>query len=251
MIVSKIVVALISPLGTSIVLGVAAMTLAMFRVGRIALAIGLAGLLWLGIWSLPEVSIGFRAALESEYPPVEFSSLPTCQAAVVLSGAMSPPDARHAEPDLNRAADRVRAAAQVYHAGKAPLLVLSGGGDPARWPLSEAEAMRTVLREFGVPDDAMLLEGRSRDTRENARFSAELLRGRGIDRVLLITSALHMRRSLRHFAHEGIEVVPVATDHEARAVPEWRSWIPDTDALDGSARAIKEWVGQRLPPSWG
>lgn len=251
MIVSKIVVVLISPLGTSIVLGVAAITLAMFRRGRCALAVGFSGLLWLWIWSLPAVSIEFRAALEGEYPPVEFASLPACQAAVVLGGAMSPPDARHVEPDLNRAADRVRAAAQVYHAGKAPLLVLSGGGNPTRWSLSEAEAMRTVLREFGVPEEAMLLEGRSRDTRENARFSAELLRERGIDRVLLVTSALHMRRALRHFAYEGIEALPVSTDHEARGVSGWQRWIPDTDALDGSARAIKEWVGQRLPPSWG
>lgn len=251
MIVSKLSIAFISPLGTSIALGAAAMALAMFRLWRCALAMGLAGLLWLWLWSLPGVSIEFRAALEGEYPPVEFSSLPACQAAVVLGGAMSPPDARHAEPDLNRAVDRVRAAAQVYHAGKTPLLVLSGGGDPARWSPSEAEAMRTVLREFGVPDTAMLLEGRSRDTRENARFSAELLRARSIDRVLLVTSALHMRRALRHFAYEGIEALPVSTDHEARNVPQWQRWIPDTDALDGSARAIKEWVGQRLPPSWG
>ena len=251
MIVSKLSIAFISPLGTSIALGAVAMALAMFRLRRCALAMGLAGLLWLWLWSLPGVSIGFRAMLESEYPPVEFSTLPTCQAAVVLGGTMSPPDAHHAEPDLDRAADRVRAAAQVYHAGKASLLVLSGGGDPERWFRSEAEAMRTVLREFGVPDAAMLLEGRSRDTRENARFSAELLRERGIDRVLLVTSALHMRRALRHFAYEGIEALPVSTDHEARSVPQWQRWIPDTDALDGSARAIKEWVGQRLPPSWG
>jgi uncharacterized SAM-binding protein YcdF (DUF218 family) len=94
----------------------------------------------------------------------------------------------------------------------------------------------------------MIIEGRSRYTRENARYSAVLFRARGIDRVLLVTSALHMRRALRHFADEGIKAVPVASDHEARAVQGLMGWIPDADALDGSSRAIKERVGQRLPP---
>lgn len=247
MIASKIVIAFLSPLGSSLILFLLALVLIIAGLRRISFGIALVGLLWLWVWSLPATSLAFRAALEGRYPSVEMADLQACDAAVVLGGAVTPAGGRFHHPDLRKAADRLFAAARVYHAGKAPLLILSGGGSP----VSEAEAMRTVLREFGVPDAAMLLEGRSRDTRENARFSAELLRARGIDRVLLVTSALHMRRALRHFAYEGIEALPVSTDHEARNVPQWLRWIPDSDALDGSARAIKEWVGQRLPPSWG
>lgn len=247
MIASKFVIALLSPLGASLALFFLALILNIAGLRRISFGIALVGLLWLWVWSLPVTSLAFRAALEGQYPSVEMADLEACDAAVVLGGAVTPAGGRFHYPDLRKAADRLFVAARAYHAGKAPLLVLSGGSSP----VSEAEAMRAVLREFGVPDAAMLLEGRSRDTRENARFSAELLRERGIERVLLVTSALHMRRALRHFAYEGIEALPVSTDHEARGVSEWQRWIPDTDALDGSARAIKEWVGQHLPPSWG
>jgi len=41
----------------------------------------------------------------------------------------------------------------------------------------------------------------------------------------------------------GLEVIPAATDHEVTALPGWRKWLPDTEALDGSSRAIKEIVG--------
>ena len=244
MIISKLALSLLSPLGTALILWLLALILAVVGAKRLFFAAGLLGLGWLWLWSMPAMSIAVRGALEKEYPPIEFLALPRCEAAVLLGGAMGPPDSRHAEPDLNSAADGVRAAAQAYHAGKAPLLLLSGAGDSETWGRPEAEAMQTVLREFGVPDDVMILEGRSRDTCENARYSAVLLRARGIDRVLLITSALHMRRAVRFFALEGIEAVPVPADHEARTVQGMRRWIPDADALEGSARAIKEWVWQ-------
>jgi len=107
--------------------------------------------------------------------------------------------------------------------------------------------MRGLLLDFGVPARAMLLEERSRTTAENAFYSVQLLRQRRIDTVLLVTSALHMERARRLFEAQGLRVIPVATDHEARdtsRMPAWQRWLPSADALDGSARALKEWVGR-------
>jgi len=95
-----------------------------------------------------------------------------------------------------------------------------------------------------VPDSAMVLETESRNTTENARFTADILQERGIQRILLVTSALHMPRSVALFERQGLEVIPAATDHEVRPEPVWRQWMPSTDALDGSGRAIKEIVGK-------
>ena len=115
---------------------------------------------------------------------------------------------------------------------------------PAHSAGSEAEAMRQFMWDLGVPDQALVLENRSRNTSQNAEYSAEILAGQGIHRILLVTSAYHMPRAKGLFEAQGLEVVPVATDHEVLSRPLWRNLLPETRALDGSSRAIKEIVGR-------
>jgi len=243
MMFSKLVIAAVSPLGTALVLGVLAWLSGLFGNRRLALALGGAALVWLWVWSLPVPSNWLRGHLEAAYPVVPLHAVPSASALVVLGGGISPPQRPDDPPDLGAAADRIWYAARLYHAGKAPLLVLSGGGDPAVSLTSEAAAMRGLLSALGVPERAMVLEEQSRNTRENARFSVALLRERGIGSMVLVTSALHMRRALGLFAAEGMQVFPAATDHEARRPAAWQMWLPDTGALDGSGRAMKEWLG--------
>lgn len=90
----------------------------------------------------------------------------------------------------------------------------------------------------------MVLEEQSVNTTQNATFTADILERQGIRRVLLVTSALHMPRSKALFEAQGIDVIPAATDHEIKPLPSWRKWLPNTEALDGSSRAIKEIVGR-------
>lgn len=241
---AKLLIALISPLGTALVLAVLGLLLAWRGRRRLVPRLGVVALVWLWVWAMPASSLWLRAQMEGEFPPQAVEALPVAQSIVVLGGAMSAPDAQRPLPDLHASADRVWHAARLYHAGKAPLLVLSGGSDPAVSTTSEAEAMRGLLRDLGVPEAAMLVEVRSRNTRENARYSAALLRERGMDEVLLVTSALHMRRALRVFQDEGLRVVPAATDHEAAPAAGWLCFVPDAAALEGSARALKEWTGR-------
>jgi uncharacterized SAM-binding protein YcdF (DUF218 family) len=92
--------------------------------------------------------------------------------------------------------------------------------------------MRQFMLDLGVPANALLTEERSRNTRENAEMSAKLLRERGIQKVLLVTSALHMRRAVKLFEQQGLLVQPVATDHEVGSPKERMSWLPDANALD-------------------
>ena len=94
-----------------------------------------------------------------------------------------------------------------------------------------------------------LLEEHSRNTAENANMTRAMVQPRGVRRVLLVTSALHMARARVHFEAAGFEVIPAPTDHEGRITshwPWWKRWLPSTDALDGSARGVKEWVGRRV-----
>jgi uncharacterized SAM-binding protein YcdF (DUF218 family) len=89
----------------------------------------------------------------------------------------------------------------------------------------------------------MLLEEKSQTTMENARQTSLLLQTHGVNEILLITSALHMRRAKSHFESEGLHIIPAATDHEARELSNWEKWMPDADALKGSSSAIKEFLG--------
>jgi uncharacterized SAM-binding protein YcdF (DUF218 family) len=105
--------------------------------------------------------------------------------------------------------------------------------------------MAAFLVDLGVPRGAMLLESQSLTTHENALRTREVMQANGIHRVLLVTSALHMRRAMAAFAAVGIDATPAPTDFEV--VPPRQmtvlDWLPDAGALEGSTRAIKEYIG--------
>lgn len=242
--IDKLVIALVAPLGTALLLGLLALLLAAWGGRRPAVALGLLALAWCGIWSLPVASHHLRAAIEDQYPPLALGAVPRAQVIVVLGGGVLPPQHEGLPPNLLQGADRVSHGARLYRAGKAPLMLLSGGGNREIYASSEAEAMREVLMSLGVPSSAMLLETRSRNTRENARYTANMLRGRGIRHILLVTSALHMPRAVDLFEAQGLLVTPAATDHEARSHFTQADWLPEADALEGSGRAFKEILGR-------
>ena len=74
--------------------------------------------------------------------------------------------------------------------------------------------MQQLALGLGVPPSACLLEEESRTTRENARFTAQLLRARGIQQVLLVSDGYHLPRARMLFRREGIAVLPVASSRE-------------------------------------
>jgi uncharacterized SAM-binding protein YcdF (DUF218 family) len=90
----------------------------------------------------------------------------------------------------------------------------------------------------------MLLERASRNTHENAVLTGKMLSSRGIERIILVTSAWHMRRAEAAFQQLGIEIIPAPTDFEAVPRPmSLRRLLPDATALLYSTKAIKEYLG--------
>lgn len=244
--ISKFATCLLSPLGSSLCLLILALFLAWRRRPRIGMACGALAVVWLWAWSMPVLSLWLRGTLEDQFAQRPLSRVPQAQALVMLGGGVSPPSGKATDINLGAAADRVWYAARLFHAGKAPLLILSGGYDPERHADSEARAMAAFMADLGVPAQALVLEEQSRNTRQNAAYSAALLKARGIDRILLVTSALHMPRAMALFTAQGLQVIPAPTDFEARQAPPpgILAWLPDALALDASGRAMKEIVGR-------
>jgi len=237
---SKLIAFLISPLGTAMLLLAAALlTTSRLRRGCTALALA-----WLWLWATPVVTASLAGWLEAQAGPRELAAVRPASVIVVLGGAVGgarPP--LRPDPDLGGAADRVWHAARLYHAGKAPRILLSGGSlKPG--VQGEAHAMRRFLLDLGVPDAAIWLEAGSTDTSGNAALSTALLRSRGVDEAILVTSALHMRRARAQFALAGLKTTPAPTDFEVVDEPlDLLDFLPSASALDHASRAFKEVAG--------
>jgi len=180
--------------------------------------------------------------LERDYPPMVLDEVPAADVILLLGGAVDSRAEGAQLGNLNRWADRVIFAAALYHAGKAPVILLSGGG--ALGAPSEAALMRDILLALAVPTTAIMLEQDSRTTYDNARFSAPIIREQGWQNVLLVTSAFHMRRSIAVFQRQGIPVIAAPTDHQFIDLPAVvMDWFPTIHGMARTTYAMHELVG--------
>ena len=210
-------------------------------------------LLWGG--SNPWTAMAITRSLEQRYRPPQ--TVPQTEVAVVLGGGTRDLLSPRPTAEIGEAGDRVLYAARLYREGVVERLLLTGGVldgfEPAE-ATSGAEQMAALLRQMGVPDEALWLERRSRNTYENAVFSRELLQQEGIDHVLLITSATHMPRAVAIFERLDVAVTPMPTDFQVTDA-QWQhlqtaDWhiklvylLPSAQDLEMTTTALKEYIG--------
>lgn len=163
---------------------------------------------------------------------------------IVVLGASVWPGGR-ASPALAR---RVRHAADLFHAGVAAR-VLATGGHGRHLP-TEAEVMARLLREAGVPAAALLLETQARTTFESALFCRRLLAAHGLERVLIVTDAWHLRRSLMVFRGLGVAADGSAVAEPAGATPVGRRLYRRLRERAGLAWYVLRLARHRRRPKW-
>lgn len=207
------------------------------RIGTLLCAVSL-GSLWL--LATPWVSDTLGRAAEG-YPAIPPSRLAAAEggagAIVVLGGGF-----RREAPELggvdapSTAADlRLIEAARAARATHLPVLVTGSH--------REAVAMARFMSDtLEVP--VRWVEDQSRTTRENAEFSARILKPLGIDRVMLVTSGTHMIRAVGDFRRAGLGVIPVPAGMTTRDQPGVLAFIPSAEALARSQTALYEWAGR-------
>lgn len=144
----------------------------------------------------------------------------------------------------NDSAERLVAAAALYRAGAAPRVIASGGsGLVFDQNAKEGPYMAALLQLMGIPDSALIVESGSRNTYENALRCRAILQAAGADRVILVTSAWHMRRAEAVFRKAGVNVTPYAVDSLAEPLSLPADLVPGSEALDRSTRLLREMAG--------
>ena len=239
----KFLVSLTYPPTLSLWVGLCGLLLMILRWRKTAVALCSFALLWSLLWSVPVVSDWLRGTLENRDPIMDEAALPRADAVVVLGGGNDYAwlDRAQVHPDQLEGS-RLAAGARAWLAGRARVIVLSGGGGGGNGD-SEAYRMAEAIARLGVPASALMLEEHSRDTRDNARNTTAMLRSRGMKRVLLVTSSLHMPRASLLFRQAGLEVLAVPVPEPANRATWRQRWFPSRRALWRSGRAWKEYAG--------
>jgi uncharacterized SAM-binding protein YcdF (DUF218 family) len=185
-------------------------------------------------------------SLESGFPPVTEQQLKGLDIIVVLGGGISNSGGYRVRPEPTFATcGRVMTGVEAFKKSQAGILVLSGGGIE-RPDETEAAVMKKMVMDLGVSDDRILLETKSRDTRGQAREVKRLVSLGDKSRVGLVTSALHMERSLRTFKKVFPRNQIVAIPAQYLYAPfkwSYKRFIPSTEALSVSTYVIHEWIG--------
>ena len=201
------------------------------------------GVLTLALYLLcsPLVSERLMGHLEQTYtPPAE----PQGDVIVMLGGgAMPDSPGVDGEGELcARPANRLLTAVRLQRRLDVPIL-LSGGrvysdtGD-------EAKIAARILPSLGVPEDKILVETRSINTHQNARYSAAILHEHGLSHPILVTSAFHMPRAMLNFQQQGIEAVAYPADFSVSHHPEFNytKLRPTADAMLDNVTVMQEYL---------
>jgi len=198
-----------------------------------------AGLAALWLLATPVVADALTRLAE-RYPPLDLTRPVRGQAIVILGGATERTAPEYGGPAAGlELLERVSYGA--YVARRTGLPVLASG--TAR----EAAAMReTLARDFGIT--ARWVDGESRDTFDNARFSARLLEAEHIERVVLVTSAYHEQRAAQEFTSAGLTVEPAPVHVWAPRPRGPRDYLPEPLGLLRSTEALHEIVGNLARP---
>ena len=203
------------------------------RRGAAAMAAGALALLL--VLATPYVAGQLRRSLEPLAPAVA-----TPPGAIIVLGGDGVQDRGRLEIGP-LTLERVRAGARLARVHGLPILMPGGPVSPRLvTPLAEVMA-RSLREDFGLA--GAWIEPAARDTAENARLSAALLRAEGIEAAYLVTHAWHLPRALEAFARAGFTVIPAPVRLEDPPTGIVSDWVPNPRAALDSWYFLREWAG--------
>lgn len=225
------------PTTQALVLGAIGVLLILARRYRLGTSIAALGLAWLIACATPVFATLLERGLAERFPTRTPSAYPRADAIVVLGGDGLPTTSGNWKNDPGRvSAKRIGFGYFLFVADRAPMMLICVGE-------RGAGVTRNLLEQHGVPSQALHLEARSQTTWENALYLAPMLRQEGVQRILLVTSPVHMLRAVSVFRKQGFEVIPAPTlEPEAVDIASASGW-PQRAALRRSDRYLHEYIG--------
>jgi uncharacterized SAM-binding protein YcdF (DUF218 family) len=171
-----------------------------------------------GCGPLPAITLkGLQAGYEAQPVP---SWQPKAAIVVLGGGAQQVADTPAVEVPAfvyGRIVKTLELYLRCKRSGNACVVIVSGG-DPLKLGASEAKVYGAMLVKVGVDPADLVIEGRSLNTWQNAQFCAAWLNDHPQDQVVLVTSGLHLRRSILYFSHFGIGALPARADYVGAAL---------------------------------
>lgn len=196
--------------------------------------------------SMPIVGDRLTRWLESGYAPLPPAQVEPADAIVPLSGFLGPAGAPGLVPNVSEAAERLEAGIELWQQHKAPWLVFTSGRMPWNRQL-EADGGRAarIAIARGVAADRVIVTAEVGNTADEARTIASLMRERGWKKIILVTSAGHMRRAARQFRKAGVNFVPFPVDYlsDRRASITLLDFLPQASGLRATEGTLREWYG--------
>lgn len=236
-IISQLFSWLIAPISQIIIL----VAVVLFVRGRIHLISRYLLIIAILFYSSPITS--WIALSNWETDPVPYKDIgKTYDYGIVLCGMSNmlvyPPD----RPHFNDNVDRITDAVVLYNQGIIKKILLSGGSGYLEFPeLKESTRLKQFLMELGIDPVDIIIEDQSKNTRENAYYSAQLVK---TESILLITSASHMRRAIGCFEKVGLQPDYFTSDVNSSEFKwSYKLIIPSISAIGTWTEIIHELVG--------
>jgi uncharacterized SAM-binding protein YcdF (DUF218 family) len=244
-VLSKTVGIMLLPANFLIGIGLLGALLLATRLARFGRKLVIASVLLLAICGFSPLGDLLLYPLEARFPPWD-PARGAPDGIIVLGGAIDADlSASHGKAVFTRAADRVvEAAALARQYPKARIIYSGGSANLIDVDAREADFAAALFERLGVAKDRLMMERRSRNTRENAEFSKQLAAPKSGERWLLVTSAFHMPRSIGIFRKVGFPVEPYPVDWRTGGSGDLLNFSPF--ALDGLERteiAVREYLG--------
>lgn len=208
-------------------------------------AAGIAGALVLVVFGLAPISNAMLYRLEHSSRPTVRPEV-TYDAVVLLGGVTDERVvAETGQPSYNDNVERLVATHRILADGKARFAIVTGAAmNPSLVDSGEARVLARQIAAWGVDPARIVVEEHARNTRENAVYSQRIAAERGFDRVLLVTSAFHMRRAVECFEAVGMRVDTLPVDYRAHdKLVDSDSLLPRAAALAESSMVLREFFG--------
>lgn len=250
-ILKKVVTALLYPASLILIAGFLMIVFKKIKAVKLSRFCGLAFIVSFLLSTNPAFARWLTYALERQYPQTSIATIKEHDAVIILGGGLRIPTPPAKQTQLSSASDRYWYAVQLYRAGKAKRILISAGNIIEQGDLyAEAVYARELLELWGIPPAAILIESKSRTTKENQQQVALLIHSNDISSALLVTSALHMPRAYGLFQTLPIKITPATADVLIRDADSIGilNWVPSASAMQLTTAALHEyyaiWYGR-------